>query len=125
MTREEASIIIGNIPIVPDECYTVTEYQEAKGMAIEALKEPKKVVNCNDCFWNSDSCKPKKGEWIIDDIDFSERAGYELDCHCSKCKHEEIFYDSKSTTEPCLKNCRGLYNFCPHCGADMRGGKHD
>ena len=40
MTREEASIIIGNIPIVPDECYTVTEYQEAKGMAIEALKEP-------------------------------------------------------------------------------------
>ena len=41
MTREEASIIIGNIPINGDGCYTISEYQEAKAMAIEVLeREP-------------------------------------------------------------------------------------
>ena len=41
MTREEAQIIIGNIPIYGDDCYTISEYQEAKAMAIEALSQPK------------------------------------------------------------------------------------
>lgn len=38
MTREEAQIIIGNIPIYGDDCYTIPEYQEAKAKAIEALE---------------------------------------------------------------------------------------
>ena len=38
MTREEAAIIVGNIPIDgSDQCYSIPEYQEAKTMAIEAL----------------------------------------------------------------------------------------
>ena len=38
MTPDEASIIVGNIPIDgQDECYDITEYQQAKAMAIEAL----------------------------------------------------------------------------------------
>lgn len=40
MTRKEAQIIIGNIPIKPevlDDCYTIADYQEAKTMAIKAL----------------------------------------------------------------------------------------
>lgn len=42
MTNEEAQIIIGNIPIKPealDDCYDITEYQEAKTMAIQALAQ--------------------------------------------------------------------------------------
>ena len=42
MTKEKAQIIIGNIPIDPevlDDCYDITEYQEAKAMAIEALAQ--------------------------------------------------------------------------------------
>ena len=42
MTREEASIIIGNIPInsdTMDDCYSIAEYQEAKAMSIESLLE--------------------------------------------------------------------------------------
>lgn len=42
MTNEEAQIIIGNIPIKPevlDNCYDITEYQEAKAMAIKALEQ--------------------------------------------------------------------------------------
>lgn len=49
MTLEEAQIIIGNIPIKPevlDDCYSVTEYQEAKTMAIEALEQQ----HCDDCI---------------------------------------------------------------------------
>lgn len=39
MTREKAIIILGNIPIDgKDKCYSIAEYQEAKTMAIEALK---------------------------------------------------------------------------------------
>lgn len=39
MTREKASVIIGNIPIEGDDCYTIAEYQEAKAMAIKALEQ--------------------------------------------------------------------------------------
>ena len=38
MTNEEASIIIGNIPINGDECYSIPEYQQAKAKAIKALE---------------------------------------------------------------------------------------
>ena len=47
MTREEAQIIIGNIPIKPealDDCYDITEYQEAKTMAIKSLDAWEKVL---------------------------------------------------------------------------------
>jgi len=39
MTTEEASVIIGIIPIEGDDCYTIAEYQEAKAMAIKALEQ--------------------------------------------------------------------------------------
>ena len=42
MTNEEAQIVIGNIPLNPevlDDCYSITEYQEAKTMAIKALEQ--------------------------------------------------------------------------------------
>lgn len=49
MTKKEAQIVIGNIPIKPevlDDCYDITEYQEAKAMAIEALAQQP----CEDCI---------------------------------------------------------------------------
>ena len=59
MTKEEASIIIGNIPIDgKDDCYTVAEYQGAKAMAIEALlQQPEQLppaqpeVDCQKCVF--------------------------------------------------------------------------
>ena len=50
MTNEEAQIIIGNIPIKPevlDDCYDITEYQEAKAMAIKALEQTDKIEESN------------------------------------------------------------------------------
>lgn len=49
MTNEEAQIVIGNIPLHPevlDDCYSITEYQEAKAMAIKALEQEP----CEDCI---------------------------------------------------------------------------
>lgn len=49
MTFEEAGIIIGNIPIplvilgTHDKCYSLTEYQNAKVMAIKSLEAWEKI----------------------------------------------------------------------------------
>ncbi len=43
MTEQEASIIIENMPIVPDDCYGASEYQEAKAMAISAMLTVQKI----------------------------------------------------------------------------------
>lgn len=50
MTNEEASVIIGNIPIEGDDCYTIAEYQEAKAMAIKALNKALEQQPCEDCI---------------------------------------------------------------------------
>ena len=47
MTNEKASVIIGNIPVYGDECYSIAEYQEAQTVAVQALLQ-----------------KPKTGNWI-------------------------------------------------------------
>lgn len=40
MKENEASVIIGNIPVNgKDGCYSITEYQEAKTVAVQALEE--------------------------------------------------------------------------------------
>ena len=40
MKKNEASVIIGNIPVKgKDGCYSITEYQEAKTVAVQALEE--------------------------------------------------------------------------------------
>lgn len=42
MKENEASVIIGNIPVNgKDGCYSITEYQEAKTVAVQALEEIK------------------------------------------------------------------------------------
>lgn len=43
MTIEEASIIIGNIPINGDGCYSIPEYQQAKAIAIKSLESLEKI----------------------------------------------------------------------------------
>ena len=66
--------------------------------------------------------EPKTGHWIVDGTSFSEMNSYILSCHCSKCHYMKDFYDSKSWSRPCIENAE-TFNFCPNCGADMRGEK--
>ena len=97
MTPQEAQIIIGNIPIKPevlDDCYDITEYQEAKAMAIKALEQ-----------------QPKTGHWEYVQYDYNPDIG---NWHCSECRNIVI--------ECANKNEKGgipIYNFCPNCGAKM------
>lgn len=129
MTREEASIIIGNIPINGDGCYTISEYQEAKAKAIEVLEQEP----CEDCvsrqtvkeqmikygFLAPDMTvtefvedelppvtpKPKTGKWI----EITTPRGTVIALRCSVCE---------KSPKHAIRS-----DFCPHCGADMRGGK--
>lgn len=96
MTREEAIIILGNIPIDgKDKCYSIAEYQEAKTMAIEALEQ-----------------EPRKGHWKV--VPFNSQHGeYRPRKYaCSECGWT-------------IDLCRGLQQdtghrlFCEHCGAKM------
>jgi hypothetical protein len=43
MTNKEAGIIVGNIPIDGDDCYSIPEYQQAKAIAIDALKTVERI----------------------------------------------------------------------------------
>jgi len=49
-----------------------------------------------------------KGKWI-------EQEGYDLDTYweCSECKSDFVLIDGTPKENG--------YNYCPHCGADMRG----
>lgn len=51
------------------------------------------------------SAQPRKGKWIVTNK-------FE-DCYyakCNECKVTQVFYHNKALT-----------NYCPNCGADMRG----
>jgi hypothetical protein len=128
MTNEKASIIVGNLPINGDECYSISEYQQAKAMAIKALEQQA----CEDCIsrqavldqiylWRKDEFlrvtnpfdylnkrinslslvtpPPKIGRWAI----LKDEYGDIVDAVCSCC-------DEHGNHE---------WTFCPHCGARM------
>ena len=52
----------------------------------------------------------KRGEWIYVTVEEWLRTGRDYGHHCSEC--DEINESGKS-------------NFCPNCGADMRGGNNE
>ena len=129
--KEKAKIIIGNIPINPenmDDCYTLSEYQEAKAMAIESLS----VDQCEDTIsrqsvlaetysWSKDeflrvtnpfnylrkrvkslpsvTTAPKKGHWI-----FKQRHKC-VDVCCSECGYIRLLdYGYHCTVEELEKS---------------------
>lgn len=92
MTNEKASIIIGNISVYGDECYSIAEYQEAKAVAIQALLQ-----------------EPKTGHWI------NAKVGKLFPSNDFKCSECGNILDFDGV------NCgRGDANYCPNCGAKMK-----
>ena len=53
-----------------------------------------------------DEIERKKGKWIYDTERIWRNGGIYAQNHCSECNYQII---------------GSLYNFCPNCGADMRG----
>ena len=110
MSLDEAAIIIGNIPVpTDDDCYSISEYQRAKGMAMEALYYKKlcmsPVTNCEPAM-PLEPIKPE-GKWIeagtvtytVGNQEFAKSYSY----MCNKCK------------ELSLKRSK----FCSECGQVM------
>jgi len=64
MKENEASVIIGNIPVNgKDGCYSITEYQEAKTVAVQALEEIQQyrtIGTPEECRAAVEKQKPKK-----------------------------------------------------------------
>ena len=94
MDRKEAIAEFKERLAITDYKEQIPEYYEAIELAIEALQEQER----------------KKGHWI--EIIKDERFGDEWDeiavYKCPVCESEFV-------------ECMGTYNFCPNCGADMRG----
>lgn len=100
MTREEAIEFIHDIQT--DAVYSIlTEEKEALDMAISALSE-------------------NKGEWKmpVQDDGMSDPIYYQV--RCSQCGFD---IDPQTWHEELHRH--GADNFCPNCGADMRGNANE
>ena len=54
---------------------------------------------------------PRRGEWMVCEGGWKDFDYYSPKCKCNQCGYEEELY---------ILNAKPT-NFCPNCGADMRG----
>lgn len=124
-------IILATVPsadVVERSSYESMEHTVAK--LNEALSNSVEVIRCKDCkHWHDntefcDQCRREafidaqltadvrenvSGEWISHDLENGEKS-IDKDC-CSVC--------GERFREIAMTGCE--WNFCPNCGADMRG----
>lgn len=116
MTKEEAIKILKAIRVY--ECYPKSageETKEALDIAIEALSERNIARDIATILENEQDMRVMlqnadrpKGEWIphTTSVGLKHYAEY---ARCSECGEMALVH----------------MNFCPNCGADMRGDKHE
>ena len=105
MKKNEASVIIGNIPVNgKDGCYSITEYQEAKTVAVQALEEIQQyraIGTLEECRAAVEKQTAKKPDYEGDGYSDGHLVYDTWICPCCG-KHYEVDYDD--------------YDFCPECG---------
>lgn len=141
MTNKEAREILRtigfHIPVVHTGIKHPRDFYEAIDLAIKALEREadleQAVVNIkmseeeikqfkqmlrehnllysitSNTFVEGASVERPKGEWIVDEDAFSKDFR-----KCSNCNEDAEWLEG---------GCQFLPNFCPNCGADMRGGR--
>lgn len=84
------------VPVSSDES-EVKGYNDGIDLAISVIAE-----------FPSAEPERKKGKWIYDTERVWHDGGIYVQYHCSECRFQII---------------GSLYNYCPYCGADMRGDR--
>lgn len=84
MKKNEASVIIGNIPVNgKDGCYSITEYQEAKTVAVQALEE----IQQYRAIGTPEECRAAAEKEAADGCsDCAFETVEEWEMPCAKCK---------------------------------------
>ena len=108
MKKNEASVIIGNIPVNgKDGCYSITEYQEAKTVAVQALEEVQQyraIGTLEECRAAVEKQTARRPDYEGDGYADGHLVSDTWICHCCG-KHYEVDYDN--------------YNYCPDCGQKL------
>ena len=108
MTRKEAAKLLIQSRVTEqyeDLCYYIEGYNEANSMAIAALREQDAPA--------ADVVERKRGEWV--DTGFENSTGKIYLCSaCNKANNP-----NKKDVE--MGRVKEMPDFCPNCGADMRG----
>lgn len=101
MKKNEASVIIGNIPVNgKDRCYSITEYQEAKTVAVQALEE----IQQYRAIGTVEECRAAVKKQTI------EKPIYNDKCTCPSCyTHNEVWEKRRNTVGSDIVHCW-------HCG---------
>ena len=113
--------IIDKFPSVEQENYGDCISREAALNALEALeqdapsaKHASAIFDCEDTIKRLPSVKPERprGHWEYIEYDGNPKIG---NWYCSECGRIVFLLHSQKLNE------LPLYDFCPWCGADMRG----
>lgn len=101
MKENEASVLIGNIPVNgKDGCYSITEYQEAKTVAVQALEE----IQQYRAIGTVEECRAAVKKQTI------EKPIYNDKCTCPSCyTHNEVWEKRRNTVGSDIEHCW-------HCG---------
>lgn len=91
----------------------MTDLISRKALCEFCLNTKDRTVDANDIMrFPSAEPERKKGEWVeYPDCLRYEGAYADDQISCSACHH----------TFNIMDNCTEEFDFCPHCGADMRG----
>lgn len=99
MNNKEAAIIVGNIPIIGDECYSIPEYQEAKARAIQALESS---------TWKT-GYPPKNGRYLVT-VNYTDRSVLQIVGYSNNLSKVDK-YDFKGDTNPGWYTYDGEYGY--------------
>lgn len=120
MTPKEAAIIVGNISIDKGDYYTISEYQEAKSMAVAALLEQERRGEafewCTDCkeYDQANHCCHRFSKVIKETIDEIKNPPVRViprDYIYSGETENDMVYKNKYTGDEILIGKDELYKF--------------
>ena len=116
MKKNEASVIIGNIPVNgKDGCYSITEYQEAKTVAVQALEE----IQQYRAIGTPEECRAAVEKQTAKKVVSFEYHNGTINYGCPVCKWKII---SKINGEWCV----GTFNeYCDRCGQKLDWSDED